>query len=120
MAVFNGQEKRRYPRISKNFVVSYKIYGEADNVDISQTKNVSEGGMLLTTNRLLESGTILAIEVRLPFISFPIKLLGKILDSKEVAKNLIYETRLTFTYMDEQSKEFVKNAVSFFSKKDRK
>lgn len=118
MSTYTGQEKRRGPRISRNFVVSYRIYGEPDNIDISQTKNVGEGGMLLTTNRLFDSGTILAIEIKLPFVPTPIRLLGKILESKEIAKNLIYETRLTFTYMDDESKQFVKNTVDYFSKKD--
>lgn len=119
MLSFNGVEKRRSPRVNKNFVVSYRIYGEADNIDISQTKNVGEGGMLLTTNRAFDPGTILAIEIRLPFMPTPIRLLGKILESKEIARNLIYETRLLFTYMDDESKEFVKNTVNYFSKKDK-
>lgn len=119
MLSFNGIEKRKGPRINKNFVVSYRIYGEADNIDISQTRNVSEGGMLLTTNRIFDVGTILAIEIKLPFMSSPIRLLGKILESKEIARNLIYETRLLFTYMDDESKEFVKNTVNYFSKKDK-
>ena len=119
MSSYSGSERRRYTRIDKNFVVSYRIYGEPNDIDVSQTKNFSEGGMLLTTNRAFDSSTILAIEIRLPLISQPIRLLGKILDSKEIARNLIYETRLVFTYMDKQSRNFVKNTVNYFSKKDQ-
>lgn len=118
MSSHNGSEKRRGARINKNFVVSYRIYGDPDNVDISQTRNMGEGGMLLTTNRAFDTDTILSIEIRLPLIATPIRLLGKILDSKEIARNLIYETRLSFTYIDEQSKQFVKDTVNYFTKKD--
>jgi len=117
---YNGPEKRANPRINRNFVVSYRVYGDVDNVDISQTKNMGEGGMLLTTNRSFGHGTILAIEIRLPFMETPIRLLGRIVDSKEVIPNLIYETRLNFNYMDDQSKDFVKSTVSYFIKKDEK
>ncbi len=113
-----GQERRRSARINKNFVVSYRIYGDPDNIDISQTRNVGEGGILLTTNRVFDTGTILAIEIRLPFVPNPIRLLGKVLESREIARNLIYETRLVFTYMDDDSKTMVKNTVNYFSKKD--
>jgi len=118
MSPYSGSERRIHLRIDRNFVVSYRIYGEPNDIDVSQTKNFSEGGMLLTTNRSFDSGTILAIEIRLPLISQPIRLLGKILDSKEIARNLIYETRLVFTYMDDQSRNFIKNTVNYFSKKD--
>ncbi|MBL7131167.1 MAG: PilZ domain-containing protein [Candidatus Omnitrophica bacterium] len=118
MPDYSGQERRRSPRVNKNFVVSYRIYGDPDDIDISQTRNISEGGILLTTNRAFDAGTILAIEIRLPFISQPIRLLGKVLESREIARNLIYETRLVFTYMDDQSKTMVKNTVNYFSKKD--
>lgn len=119
MSTFSGSERRRGPRVNKNFVVSYRVYGEADNVDISQTRNIGEGGMMLTTNRAFDTGTILSFEIKLPFLPSPIRMLGRILESKEIARNLIYETRLIFTYMDDESKEVIKNTVDFFSKKDK-
>ncbi|MFH1622588.1 MAG: PilZ domain-containing protein [Candidatus Omnitrophota bacterium] len=115
---YKETEKRRSARINKNFVVSYRIYGDPDNIDISQTKNISEGGIMLTTNRAFDIGTILAIEIRLPFIPNPIRLLGKVLESREIARNLIYETRLIFSYMDEESKSMVINTVNYFAKKE--
>lgn len=118
MPPFAQDERRKFPRIEENFVVSYRLYGDAQMLDTSHTKNIGEGGMLLTTNRAFDTGTILAIEIRLPLIPIPIRLLGNILESKEIAKNLIYETRLSFTYMDNQSKEFVRNTVDHFLKED--
>ncbi len=114
MFSYDGSERRKGPRINKNFVVSYRIYGDPDNVDISQTRNVGEGGIMLTTNRIFDSGTVLAIEIKLPFVPTPIRLLGKVLDSREIARNLIYETRLVFTYLDDESKQVVKNTVDYF------
>lgn len=120
MAPYQGRERRKFPRIEKNFVVSYRLYGDAEMEETSHSKNFGGGGMFLTMNRAFDNGTILAIEIRLPLIPIPIRLLGKILESKEIAKNLIYETRLSFTYMDDQSKIFVKDTVNHFLKEDAK
>ena len=115
----HGKERRFGPRVEENFVVSYRVYGDVKTLDTSHTKNIGEGGMFLTTNRTFDHGTMLALELRLPFAPIPIRLLGKVIECREIAKNLIYETRLSFTYMDSESKEYVKNTVSYFVKKDR-
>ena len=84
---YAGPERRKYARINARFIVSYRILEENDKTDISQTKNLSLGGMLLTTNRKLEQGTNLALEIRVPFDPNPIMLIGKVLESKEITKN---------------------------------
>ncbi len=98
---YGGPERRRYKRIDVNFIVSYRIKREKDNSDLSQTKNVSEGGMLLTTNRKFEKGVRLAMFIRFPFIPQKIEIEGEVIDSKEVVKDVIYETRLRFFGLEE-------------------
>ena len=41
---YAGPERRQHPRVLGRFIVSYRIMNESDNVDISQTKNISMGG----------------------------------------------------------------------------
>jgi hypothetical protein len=114
---YTGPEKRQHQRVSGRFIVSYRIVDERDNVDISQTKNLSLGGMFITTNRQFEPGTRLAIEIRLPFDPYPIKLTAQVLESKEVAKNLIYDTRLMFLSIDEKHKKIISETVEYYLKK---
>ena len=111
MAQFDGTEKRKFPRAGGRFVVSYRVFEEANSVDISQTKNLSLGGMLLTTNRQFQAGTNLALEIRLPFDPHPILLMGKVVDSKEISKDMIYDTRLQFSAIDERHREIIGNTV---------
>lgn len=111
---YSGSEKRKYPRIDARFIVSYRILEEVDNIDITQTKNMSLGGMLLTTNREFERGTNLALEIRLPFDLNPIMLIGKVVDSHEVTKNLIYDTRLLFLAIDEQHRDVMMKTVDYY------
>jgi c-di-GMP-binding flagellar brake protein YcgR len=114
---YAGPERRKYPRVSGRFIVSYRILEENDNVDVSQSKNISLGGMLLTTNKSLSVGTNLAIEIRLPFDPNPIMIIAKVLESHEISKDLIYDTRLNFLAIDERHRNVVKETVDYYIKK---
>ncbi|MFH0913453.1 MAG: PilZ domain-containing protein, partial [Candidatus Omnitrophota bacterium] len=83
----------------------------------SQTKNIGLGGMLLTTNRAFGVGTNLALEIRLPFDPNPIMIVAKVLDSREISKDLIYDTRLVFLAIDERHKNVIKETVDYYVKK---
>jgi hypothetical protein len=96
------KERRRYPRLSANFVTSYKIKQIPNEFDLSQTKNVGQGGVLLTTNRKFTPGTLLTLMVKFPFVQQRLEVSAIVVDSKEVAKNLIYETRLSFSDLDKK------------------
>jgi hypothetical protein len=73
--------------------------------------------MLLTTNRLFEPGTNLALEIRLPFDPNPIMLIGKVIESHEVTKGLIYDTRLSFLAIDERHRKTFSETVDYYLRK---
>ena len=114
---YTGPERRKHPRISGRFIVSYRILDEIDNVDITQTKNVSLGGMLLTTNRPFDPGTKLALEIRLPFDPNPIIITGRVIDSYEVTRDLIYDTRIEFLSVDERHKNIINQTIGYYLKR---
>ncbi|MFA5411218.1 MAG: PilZ domain-containing protein [Candidatus Omnitrophota bacterium] len=114
---YGGHERRDYPRVSSRFIVSYRVLEEEDNLDVSQTKNISLGGMLLTTNRQFAPGTDLALEIRLPFDPHPIMLTAKVLESREVIRDLIYDTRLQFLSVDEHHQKIINKTVDYYLKK---
>lgn len=97
MGEYKGKEKRKYPRLEANFIVSYRIQEPSALFDLSQTRNVSKGGMLLTTNKDFKPGVVLAMTIRFPFASDKINILGRVIFSKEKVKNLIYETHIQFS-----------------------
>jgi len=115
---YSGPERRKHPRISNaHFVVSYRIFQESNNIDVSQTKNLSLGGMLLTTNREFQPGTNLALEIRLPFDSNPIILVAKVLGSRQIIKDFLYDTRLEFLAVDENHRKIIIKTVEHYLKK---
>ena len=114
--VYAGAERRKKPRVAGKFVVSYRVKVEVDNYDISQTRNLSLGGMMLTTNREFPHGTVLAIDIRLPFFIDAINLTGRVIESKEVVRDLIYDTRLQFLAIDPKSEGIVNDTVGYYLK----
>jgi hypothetical protein len=114
---YEGPERRRNARIMARFVVSYRILDEQDNIDFTQTKNLSLGGMLLTTNRMFAPGTNLALEIRLPFDPSPIMIVGKVIESREITKELIYDTRINFLAIDEKHRKIITDTVDYYVKK---
>jgi len=117
MSGYSGAERRRHSRMSANFIVSYRVRQVPDNYDLSQSKNVSQGGMMLTTNKKFENGTHLAMTIRFPFVSQKIRVLAEVVDSNEIVRNLIYETRIKFLDLDE---EFFRKMGDFVNKHMKK
>lgn len=114
---YSGAEKRKFPRAIGRFIVSYRILESNGSPDLTQTRNLSLGGMLLTTNCQFKPGTNLALEIRLPFDPNPIMLIGKVLESKEITKDIIYDTRLVFLAIDEKHRKIINETVGYYLKK---
>jgi len=114
---YTGVEKRKYPRTNGRFIVSYRVIPKDSNVDISQTKNLSLGGMLLTTNCQFPKGTNLALEIRLPFDPNSIMIIANVLESTEISKGIIYDTRLIFLAVDEKQRKIIDETVGYYIKK---
>jgi len=118
--MYTEPEKRKHPRVSGRFIVSYRIVEDDERIDVSQTKNLSLGGMLITTNKKFEPGTKLALQIRLPFDPNPIMLIAKVINSTAITKNLIYDTRLEFISIDEKHQDIVDQTVNYYLKRTKK
>ncbi len=116
MEDYKGPEKREYPRADTTLVVSYRIKQAAGGYDISQARNVSQGGILLTTNRAFANGTRLALTLRLPFLSDAIEVVGEVVGSSEIVRDLIYDARVHFLEPDGRAlrelREFVQRPTA--------
>jgi hypothetical protein len=101
MEKYNGPERRRYPRLNANFIVSYRAKEPSSSFDLSQTKDVGQGGLLFTASKKIEPGTMLVMTVRFPFIPDKLELTGQVVKSQEKVKGLIYETHVQFKDSDQ-------------------
>ncbi len=108
-------ERRQYIRVKKNFILSYH---EKDNPlaknDISQLKNISLGGMCFVTAEPFSQSTKLAIELKTPFLAGMTRLDATVLESHERAKDILYETRVSFDGLSAQSRMVLEKVVEYF------
>lgn len=114
------QERRKYDRIKKNFVISYhNKHDPSIKHDISQIKNISLGGSCFITSDYCAPSTKIGIELKTPYLNGTIHLDGTVLDSHEKIPNLLYETRLVFEPLTSQA-EFVLNKIVEYFKEGKK
>jgi len=102
-----GEERREYPRVMADYLVVYRVLTEEEKKDITVTKNLSLGGMCLTTNRSFNKGERIILEMKMPFLLQPVILLGEVVDSREIVKDLLYDTHLQFLSTDDKTKELL-------------
>lgn len=90
------QEKRKHKRLAGKYHVSYKVYGSSLDFDLSQTMNISRGGMLFTSDRCLGKDVELRFFIKGPFFLESLEMGGRVIESREVVKGSIYQVRIRF------------------------
>lgn len=117
--MYTGLDRRKYSRLSRPFMVRYWIPESTEQADLSQVKDISLGGVCLTTYRVFEKGTKLVLEIKLP--GAEIMPTGRVLESKQSAISLpICKTRLEFLDMEETDRQILDEKLDFFLKDKRK
>jgi c-di-GMP-binding flagellar brake protein YcgR len=114
-------EKRKNARADARFIVAYARLdsGKASDRDISQTRNISEGGLALTTSRPFASQTNMTLKIKLPVEAEAVEVSGTVIESKEINRNYVYFTRISFSHIDEQKRRAIQQTVEYYARKNR-
>ena len=110
---YQGEERRKYPRLDEHYIISYRVLEEGADFDLSQTRNVSLGGALITSNSEYKPGTVLELIIKVPFRAERVTVKGEVVGSIEAVKNVMYETRIKFIDMPQ---DFVAEFEKFLEK----
>ena len=78
-----GQEQRRFIRVTSRLAAVVKIV-KTGKVRRALTRDISAGGICVVTEELLEPGTALEVEVKLPDREAPITFLGEVSWSRPI------------------------------------
>ena len=115
-----GDERRKYHRIHKHFVLKYyDLNDPLARYDASQLKNISVGGMCLVTSRPFTADSRLGVELKTPFLAEFIHLEGTVLSSTEKIKGIIYETRLRFDQMTPTAQTVLQKLIEHFELEEK-
>ena len=107
-------ERRKFVRIDKTYIISYRDASAKElKSDVTQTKNISAGGLLLTTDKQISPETVLIVKLRLPGASDYIDIKVKVVDSKERANTVFYETRVRFVGIREEDRGAIRKIIEF-------
>ena len=107
-------ERRKFVRIAGTFVISYSDITTADaKSDVSQTKNISLGGILFTAGQQFKAGTVLKIKLRLPDTPDYFDAKVKVISSKQRVKGIMYDTRVKFIEIRGEDKSAINKIIEY-------
>ncbi|MBU1887649.1 MAG: PilZ domain-containing protein [Candidatus Omnitrophica bacterium] len=107
-------ERRKFVRIDANFMISYSDITTAETKsDLTQTKNISMGGILFTTDRKFQPDTILKVKIRLPGSPDYLHAKVKVIDSRQRIRGVMYDTRVKFVGIKDEDKDAIKRVVEY-------
>ena len=111
----SGKERRKYQRIQKSFILSYfdKV-NPNQKYELTQLKNISQGGVCFITTQAFQKGKMIGIELRTPYLTDTTYLEGEVLQSHEKVKNMLYETRLEFRGVNSQAEFLLSKLIEYF------
>lgn len=113
-------EKRKAIRIEKAIAVQYKDALYKDNTwDMTFVKDISEGGMHITTSRYYPHNSILIFRLELPsrpFLCLEPK--GRVVEcEKSGSVEGTYMTRIEFADLDEDTRRLIREYIDWFLRK---
>ena len=101
MPKYSGEEKRKFPRLAASYMIKYRELAQASGFDITSTRNISQGGVTITTAAKLEAGSLLELTLRLPFAADEVHVKAEVVACQETVKGSVWETRIKFVDMPE-------------------
>ena len=116
-----GRERRQHKRVDKNFILKYfDLSHPKEKHEITQLKNISQGGLCFISSIMIAVNSKLGIELKTPYISTTTYLQGIVLESHDKVAGILYETRLRFENLDNQSSLILKELMEYISNTEAK
>ncbi len=108
-------ERRRNLRVGARLMVAFRVTDQVERYyGLTRSSNVGSGGILLPTSVAFPPGTRLRMKMRIPDKSQTLALTGEVVASREIAKALVYNTRIRFLDLDVKSREQLAELVAEF------
>jgi hypothetical protein len=115
--MYNGQERRKYKRKWKQYMVRFQIRSdeaqktESDDWDSVTLHNLSAGGSFFNYEKDLGIGTLLDLKIYVPNAVLVISCVGKVIRIDKPRHTSMFGIAIKFTEIGEQEKEAINTAV---------
>ena len=111
----NAAERRRFQRVDSNLPLRYKNLRTTTIPAGSTTKDISEGGISFNTSEFISLACRLVVEVNLPTVSKPIKVISKVAWIKKSFSGDQYELGNQFLEISKEDRATITDYVSRLS-----
>ncbi len=116
----SGADRRKYIRIPYEAVLRYKSRPEKGPkkklfLDAA-SKNISSGGILMTTKEHFAAGTLLEVELDIPSLEgySTVTITGQIVRSKETQGGKMHENGVSICKIKEEDRDMLEQFLEFF------
>ena len=98
---YRAKDGRVFIRLDNKIKLRYKIKAKGFNKDceinyLSNTENISAGGLVFVSNKSLPLRSILGLKIELPDGNEPVECLSRVLRIEEIVVNKIYDIAVCF------------------------
>ncbi len=114
----NFNERRKFQRIYRNFIMSYNVKGKNDAVEVSQISNISRGGASFISTHPVKLGAVLDIQITTPYLSEKIFVSGVVLECAEKVNELLYQVRVQFNNISEDTQDILQKIELYTSREN--
>jgi hypothetical protein len=109
--------KRKNPRVDRKFSLKYRLKGiDSQKFDISQIKDISQGGVRFFTSFFFKENSVLIVELHVPYVDQMPIFEGQVVGCQEKIPLSMYETRLKFINVTAQAREVLQLIEKKFAK----
>ena len=106
------EEKRRFPRVESRFPLKFRdLRKTEEEYTGTVSKNVSEGGIRFRCDRFISLARRLVIELNLPELGRPVRVVSKITWIKKLPTGDDYEVGNQFLEISREDRNIIKNFV---------
>ena len=103
----NVIERRRFQRIDSNLPLRYKNIKTATVPMGSLTKDISEGGIRFKTNEFISLACRLVVEIALPTVQRPVKVISKVAWIRKLSSGEQYELGNQFLEISKEDRSLI-------------
>ncbi len=109
---FSWQEKRRFKRIEKFFVVTVKTADDDyPHWTIVNLENISLGGILFNHTEAFKKGTRLNIKIKIRPDKQPVQCVGEVVRGQKLGDLRLYESAVQFTEVNSDDRILIHEAL---------
>ena len=109
----SAQEKRKFKRIEKFFVVSVRVAsGESADWVLVNLENISEGGILFNHTESFKAGTSLDIKIKILPDKPPFQYVGKVVRGQKLGELRLYESAVQFMEVSPEHRDLIHEALT--------